>query len=419
MRERESFFKPVAEKVNAAAKKLVSSGEGFGQRKAFISDVAKAVGSTVARLGPMLIRFNQLGWIELARADMPVAMDPEKVSRSEIEHGNASWHLVVVPGQTSESRSALDGMFMTDGVGSHFTKRAVTEVRKRPPRMFKELLRISDKFIWVSNVLGRDPNVLVLTDERSLEDFLDHEENEDNGLNDKLIVKVESQLLRPIEVRSEAGLELVQIDFVEAFLPLCDKLGKKFDLQDSIDFDRIRFGYQFNPRYLRDLADAIDGGVIVYDGKQIERGDADPTGGPIPFLYDASMGENPKGPAKLLFYNVGDLMCWKILAYVSIDASGALKKIRSIPGGNESRHSFKDALDDIKTTAWALKQLGVKSWPEDAEILGKKTSEWKDMWSLRDLRDEFDQDGLAESIHRPDPWHIQLLERRRIAKWHS
>jgi len=83
MRERESFFHPAADRVNVAAREIVAMGEGWG-RKAFISDVAERLGSTPQRLAPLLVAWNNLGWVELGRADLVGAMPPKKVDASEV-----------------------------------------------------------------------------------------------------------------------------------------------------------------------------------------------------------------------------------------------------------------------------------------------------------------------------------------------
>ena len=105
MREREDFYRGAARRVNAAARQLAEEGISWppgeqaawnSRRKVFIVDVARAVGSTVPRLAPLLVHWNTLGWVELARADLVGAMDPTKVRESEILLDNASYHFVVV-----------------------------------------------------------------------------------------------------------------------------------------------------------------------------------------------------------------------------------------------------------------------------------------------------------------------------------
>lgn len=84
MRSDEAYYRKAANKANAAAKALVERGEGWGQ-KAFISDVAAELGMPVARLAPLLVNWNNLGWVQLSRADMVGVMPSEKVRASELE----------------------------------------------------------------------------------------------------------------------------------------------------------------------------------------------------------------------------------------------------------------------------------------------------------------------------------------------
>jgi hypothetical protein len=97
MRANEAFYRPAAEKVNAAARDLVARGIGFGD-KAFVSDVAQALGMTTARLAPLLVNWNNIGWVRLARADLVGAMPPDKVRDSEIVFGRdergSSFHFI-------------------------------------------------------------------------------------------------------------------------------------------------------------------------------------------------------------------------------------------------------------------------------------------------------------------------------------
>ena len=93
MRENEAFYRPAAEKVNAAAKTLVQRGIGFGD-KAYISDVAKELGSTTSRLAPLLVNWNNIGWVRLSRADLVGAMPRDKVRDSEIDVGGGTFNFV-------------------------------------------------------------------------------------------------------------------------------------------------------------------------------------------------------------------------------------------------------------------------------------------------------------------------------------
>lgn len=109
MREREAFFKPAAEKVNKIARELLARGIGFGDRKAYISDVAAELGTTVSRLAPLLVSWNNLGWVHLVRADLVMAMPADKVRESEIVIGRAdvrgsSFHFVDTFDQAAHDR---------------------------------------------------------------------------------------------------------------------------------------------------------------------------------------------------------------------------------------------------------------------------------------------------------------------------
>lgn len=95
MRE-EPRWKRTADSVNAAASKIVARGDGFGG-KAFIVDVAREVRLPLERLGPLLLRFRQAGWVELDRADLVGAMDPATVRASELDDGIGRVHFVVAP----------------------------------------------------------------------------------------------------------------------------------------------------------------------------------------------------------------------------------------------------------------------------------------------------------------------------------
>lgn len=74
-----------AKALNAAACAIIRRGDGFGPRKAFLSDVAAQVGVPMRRLAPIAAQLNNLGLVVLARADLVGAMDPARVAASEIE----------------------------------------------------------------------------------------------------------------------------------------------------------------------------------------------------------------------------------------------------------------------------------------------------------------------------------------------
>jgi lysophospholipase L1-like esterase len=84
------LVKATADRINEVAREIAREGDAWGGRKVFISDIAKRLGTKTERIaGPILIARNK-GWLVLARADLPWAMDMDKVMSSEIEdqHGN-------------------------------------------------------------------------------------------------------------------------------------------------------------------------------------------------------------------------------------------------------------------------------------------------------------------------------------------
>lgn len=93
-----SSHRRLAREVTRAACKVVRDGNGFGRRKAFIADVAKTMNARTVEpaFARLLVAYNQLGWITLARADLAGRMDPTKVDASEIEVGThgARFHFV-------------------------------------------------------------------------------------------------------------------------------------------------------------------------------------------------------------------------------------------------------------------------------------------------------------------------------------
>lgn len=86
--------------VRDAAAKVKAPGR-FGDRKVFVSALWQRVGNT---LGMSLDAFKQwlvvqhrAGVLQLARADLVAAMDPDLVAASEIRFGNATFHFLVDP----------------------------------------------------------------------------------------------------------------------------------------------------------------------------------------------------------------------------------------------------------------------------------------------------------------------------------
>lgn len=85
--ERRAFFEGAAKKVQEAADQIAKEGGGWmGSDKVYITDVAKRLGSSTARLAGLLLVARNKGWIDLSRADLVGAMDPTKVAASEIDY---------------------------------------------------------------------------------------------------------------------------------------------------------------------------------------------------------------------------------------------------------------------------------------------------------------------------------------------
>lgn len=102
MAENESFYRGAADRLNEAAKELADAGQAYGGafgRKVFLSDLAAKTGTTVQRLAPLLLAFRRLGWVKLARADLPGAMDPVLVDASSIKDGIGEYQFVLAPGE--------------------------------------------------------------------------------------------------------------------------------------------------------------------------------------------------------------------------------------------------------------------------------------------------------------------------------
>lgn len=112
MREKEAFYKASAEAVNHAARAVATRGGGVSPRKAWISDVADNLGLPVARLGPLLVRMQQAGWVALQRADLRCpdgdAVCQEKRDRSFIETDTAAYHLIEVESSWKENPAWLN-----------------------------------------------------------------------------------------------------------------------------------------------------------------------------------------------------------------------------------------------------------------------------------------------------------------------
>jgi len=84
VQESPASTKAAAKRIQDTAEAMIASGEARGGR-VFISDIAKRLGSSTARLAPILVIANNRGWLKLSRCDMPGAEDPAKVKASEID----------------------------------------------------------------------------------------------------------------------------------------------------------------------------------------------------------------------------------------------------------------------------------------------------------------------------------------------
>jgi hypothetical protein len=85
-----------ADSVNAAARKIIADGRGWGDSKAYICDVASELGTTTAAIKAQLVELNRRGEISLSRADLIEAMDACKVAESHLAHLGADFHFVQV-----------------------------------------------------------------------------------------------------------------------------------------------------------------------------------------------------------------------------------------------------------------------------------------------------------------------------------
>lgn len=89
-------LKSFAARVQAAGRQVPPAGR-FGS-KAFIHAVW-AIGrfdESLAEFKAMLVEANRLRLVDLSRADMPEALDPYNVQRSEIRHLGAVFNFIRV-----------------------------------------------------------------------------------------------------------------------------------------------------------------------------------------------------------------------------------------------------------------------------------------------------------------------------------
>jgi hypothetical protein len=85
-----------AAKVQQAARELIASGQGWGDRKVLLSRLCAALGTTVARFGGRLVHWQAAGLVSMARCDLPQAVGQVEVDASEVRCGLSSWHFLVV-----------------------------------------------------------------------------------------------------------------------------------------------------------------------------------------------------------------------------------------------------------------------------------------------------------------------------------
>jgi hypothetical protein len=94
MRAHPENFQRGARNIQAIADEIVAERRGFG-RKAFICDVAEAMATTTARLAPTLLAYQNLGWLQMSRADLVGAMDPKKVAASTIHSAGSEFQFIL------------------------------------------------------------------------------------------------------------------------------------------------------------------------------------------------------------------------------------------------------------------------------------------------------------------------------------
>lgn len=70
--------------LQVVARAIIAAGGGFGRERVFISEIAAALGRTVADITPQLLTLNRAQEITLHRADLVGAMDTDKVRASEV-----------------------------------------------------------------------------------------------------------------------------------------------------------------------------------------------------------------------------------------------------------------------------------------------------------------------------------------------
>jgi len=93
-----AMYQAAAAKFLATAQRMVQQGKGWAPsaRKVWISDLCAEMGTTVERYAEVLVAWNNLGLLQLTRADLVGAMDPAKVRASQIECQGSTFNFVVV-----------------------------------------------------------------------------------------------------------------------------------------------------------------------------------------------------------------------------------------------------------------------------------------------------------------------------------
>ncbi len=88
----------LAQLVQETADSITSPPGKYGDRKVFIIAIAEKLAvSNINEFKRKLVELNQKGLIELARADLVSAMDPDMVLKSEIKDSYSTFNFVISP----------------------------------------------------------------------------------------------------------------------------------------------------------------------------------------------------------------------------------------------------------------------------------------------------------------------------------
>jgi hypothetical protein len=87
---------PTAAEITKAARAVLAAGGGFGDSKAFISEVYETLGLAMSLpdFKALLVGMQCRGDLNMSRADLVEVMDPVKVATSETRDLGASWHFI-------------------------------------------------------------------------------------------------------------------------------------------------------------------------------------------------------------------------------------------------------------------------------------------------------------------------------------